>query len=50
MTQLTKALAEAGINLRGLSVAAIGNRYISHLALDTAKDAARAVALLKKLA
>jgi hypothetical protein len=48
--KLTQALAEAGINLRGLSAAAIGNRYVTHLALDTAKDAAKATAVLKKLA
>ena len=47
--RVTKALAEAGINLRGLSAAALGKRYVSHLALDTAKDAAKAAAVLKKL-
>jgi hypothetical protein len=46
---LTKALAEAGINLRGLSAAAVGKRYVAHLALDTARDAAKAAAVLKKL-
>jgi hypothetical protein len=47
--KLTQALAEAGINLRGLSAAALGKRYVSHLALDTAKDAVKAAAALKKL-
>ena len=47
--KLTQALAAAGINLRGLSAAAFGKRYVSHLALDTAKDAAKATAVLKKL-
>ena len=47
--KVTKALAEAGINMRGLSAAAIGKRYVSHLALDTAKDAAKAAAVLRKL-
>ena len=47
--KLTKTLAEAGINLRGLSAAALGNRFITHLALDTAKEAAKAAARLKKL-
>ena len=47
--RLTQALAEAGINLRGLSSAALGKRCVSHLALDTAKDAAKAAAVLKKL-
>ncbi len=47
--KLTRALAEAGINLRGLSAAALGKRCVTHLALDTAIDAARAAAILKKL-
>jgi hypothetical protein len=47
--KLSRALAEAGINLRGLSAAALGKRYVSHLALDTAKDAAKAASVLKKL-
>ncbi len=48
--KLTRALAEAGINLRGLSAAAIGKRCLLHVALDTEKDAKRAAAVLKKLA
>jgi predicted amino acid-binding ACT domain protein len=47
--KLAGALAEAGINLRGLSAAAIGKRYVTHVALDTAQDAAKAAAVLKKL-
>ena len=48
--KLTRALAEAGINLRGFSAAALGKQYVTHLALDTAQDAAKTVAVLKKLA
>ncbi|MGO8931050.1 MAG: ACT domain-containing protein [Limisphaerales bacterium] len=48
--KLTRALAEAGINLRGFSAAALGKQYITHLALDTAADASKAAAALKKLA
>ena len=48
--KLTRALAEAGINLRGFSAAALGKQYVTHLALDTARDATKAVAILKKLA
>ena len=47
--KLTKTLAEAGINLRGLSAAAFAKRYVLHLALDTAKDAAKAATVLKKV-
>jgi hypothetical protein len=46
--KITRALAQAGINLRGLSAAAIGNRMICHLALDTSADAAKAVEGLKR--
>ncbi|HEY5909421.1 MAG TPA: ACT domain-containing protein [Verrucomicrobiae bacterium] len=46
---LSKALAEAGLNLRGLSAAAFGRRFVAYLALDTAGAAAKAVNVLKKL-
>src|SRR5436309_2878708 len=36
--KITKALAAAGINLRGLSAAAFGKKFVSHLGLDTAED------------
>ena len=45
--QLTAELAEAGINLRGLSAAVIGRRFVAHLALDTPEDADKAMTLLK---
>ena len=48
-SKMTKALADAGINLRGISGAALGRKFVTHLALDTAEDAARALATLKKL-
>jgi hypothetical protein len=47
--KLTSALAKAGINLRGLSAAALGKSHVTYLALDTVQDAAKAVAVLKKL-
>jgi hypothetical protein len=49
VAKIAQALAEAGINLRGLSSAALGKQHVTHLALDTAKDAAKATAVLKKL-
>lgn len=45
--ELTMRLAEAGINLRGLSGAAIGNRAIFHIAFDSAADANKAKHLIK---
>jgi hypothetical protein len=47
--KLTQALAEAGINLRGISGAALGKKFVAHLALDSAEDAAKATQVLKKL-
>jgi hypothetical protein len=47
--KLTAALAAAGLSLRGLSAAAIGRKFVTYLALDSAGDAAKAVAVLKKL-
>jgi hypothetical protein len=48
--RMTKALAAAGINLRGLSAAAIGKQCIVHLAFDSAAVARKAMQVLKKLA
>jgi hypothetical protein len=48
-TMMAKALANAGINLRGLSAAAIGKRFVCYLALDTAEDAEKAVRTVKNL-
>jgi hypothetical protein len=47
---MTQALAAAGINLRGVSGAAFGRRFVAYLALDSRADAAKAVSILKKLA
>ena len=47
--RMTGALAEAGINMRGLSAASIGRRCVVYLAFDTAATAAKAVRILKKM-
>jgi len=47
--KLAGALADAGINLRGVSAAAFGKRFVCHLALDSGGDAAKAASVLKKL-
>jgi hypothetical protein len=46
---ISKALAGAGINLRGLSAAALGRRFVAYLALDTAEGASKAASILRKL-
>ena len=47
--KLTQALAAKGINLRGLSAAVIGKRFVLHLALDRSADASKAIRALKKV-
>lgn len=46
--RITQALGEAGINLRGLSAAAVGRRMVCYLAFDSAADAQKASRILKK--
>lgn len=46
--KMTDALAAAGINLRGISAAALGRRAVSYLAFDSAADSDAAVRVLKK--
>jgi hypothetical protein len=47
--KITRALGNAGISFRGLTAHAIGKKFICNIALDSAGDAARAAAVLKKL-
>jgi len=47
-SKMTRALADAGINLRGVSGAALGRRAVTYFAFDTAIDADMAVRILKK--
>ena len=47
-TKMTLALADAGINLRGISAAALGRKSVAYFAFDSADDAANAIKLLKK--
>jgi hypothetical protein len=47
VAKLTQKLAEAGINLRGLSAAVIGTRFNVHLGFDTAEDAKKAITVMR---
>ena len=47
VAKLTQKIAKAGINLRGLSAAAMATRFILHLAFDTAEDAQKVIAVLQ---
>jgi len=46
--KMTEALAAAGINLRGLSAAALGRRAVAYFAFDSAADADNAIRVLKR--
>ena len=46
--KMADALAGEGINLRGISAAALGRRAVSYFAFDSAADADAAMRLLKK--
>jgi len=45
---ITRALGEAGINMRGVSAAALGRRSVTYFAFDTDADAKQAARILKK--
>ncbi len=47
--RISQALAEKGLNLRGLSAAAIGNKFVAHIAVDSSTDAAKALRVLRGL-
>jgi len=46
--ELTRALADVNLNLRGFSGAAITNRALFYIAFDTSADAGKAVRALKQ--
>jgi hypothetical protein len=46
--KMTRALADAGINLRGISAAALGRRAVTYFAFDSAADADTAIRTLKR--
>jgi hypothetical protein len=48
--QLMSHLAVAGINLRGMSISAVGHRFAAYLAFDTPHSATLATQLLATLA
>ncbi len=47
--RLTEELAEAGINLRGLSAATIGKHFVLYLAFHSSAASAKAVRVLRKM-
>ncbi len=47
--RITRALADAGINLRGISAAALGRRSVVYFAFDSRADATKASRVLRNL-
>ncbi len=47
--KITAALAAAGINLRGFSAAAIGKKFVAHVAVDSGAAATKAIKVIGKL-
>ena len=47
--KIARALGEAGISVRGVSGLAIGRKFVSYVACDSAEDQAGAIAALKRL-
>jgi predicted amino acid-binding ACT domain protein len=45
--KMTRAMADAGINVRGVSAAAMGGKFVCYIGLDSDRDADRAAAALK---
>ena len=48
--QLSTAIADAGINLRGVSAAVIGKKFVAYFGFDSASDATKATRALKTVA
>ena len=45
--KITRAMADAGINVRGVSAAVIGNKFVAYIGLDSDSDADLAMRSLK---
>ena len=47
--QITEAIAAKGINLRGFSAAAIGRKFVAHIAVDSSADATKVGRVLRAM-
>ena len=48
VADLTKKLADEGINLRGVSAAVLGSQFIAYLAMDSLDDSDKAIDILQR--
>jgi hypothetical protein len=47
--QMARAIADAGINGRGVTAAVIGKRFVAYIGFDSVADADRAAAAIRKM-
>ena len=47
--RITRAVAAAGVNMRGVSAAVVGNRFVTYIGFDNDADAATAARAIKAL-
>jgi hypothetical protein len=47
--KIARALGAAGVSFRGISGVAIGRKFVSYVACDSAEDQAKAIGALRKL-
>ncbi len=48
IAELTQALAEGGINLRGLAASVIGSQFVAHVGVDSLDDVNKAMDILSR--
>lgn len=46
-SRITGAMADSGVNVRGVSAAVVGKKFVAYIGLDSQADAARAMRALK---
>jgi hypothetical protein len=47
--KIMAAMSELGINVRGVSAAVVGNKFVAYIGLDSADDAAKAARAIGKI-
>jgi len=47
--RISQAIADTGVNLRGVSAAVIGSKFVAYLGFDNSDDAAKAAKALKSV-
>ena len=49
VAELTRALAEGGVNLRGLSASVIGSQFVAYVGVDSREDTIKATDILSRV-